>query len=300
MKPVKFKQVNVKLLGKPPVADMYAYIDTEQYISCWKMSLWERIVVLWTGIVWLRLKTQTPIPMAVEAETPFMKDVSIKPPDHYNCGHKLYSILLMLIFCTQFTMYSQTMSQREWKENVGIISEMLISEGMLGQDSNGVWYSNIKTPLELEALYEKYKLVYNDVHDYNSRDIILGSVYSTVSGIGLGMLESHAFGYTYPDLDSDGWLQNYLTMNTSGDQFFKFHHPNKIGRELNDVFDRLAYKDLEKFYGSWLIAYAHHFVVKNTMATVYRGWAKYGKPFYYFSVEFDLSWFVERAFGVGE
>jgi len=211
---------------------------------------------------------------------------------------KIFLILVVLV--PWLNMYSQTMTLREWKESIGIISEMLIKEGMLDKDTAGIWYSNIKTPLELEALYEQYKYEYNERHMYETKDILLGSSYSLVSGFGLGILESHAFGYTYPTLKQDEWLQDWLTMNTSGDQFFKFHHPNKVGRELNDVFDRLAYQDLEKYYGKWYWAYIHHFVVKNTMATVYRGWAKYGKPFYYFAVEFDLSWIAYRVFGVGE
>ncbi len=209
-------------------------------------------------------------------------------------------VWLFIMLSIQPLLYSQTMSLREWKESVGIISEMLIKEGMLDKDSNGVWYSNIKTPEQLEALYKMYASQYVEIYSRETKDIVLGSAYSLASGFGLGMLESHAFGYRYPTLNSDGWLQNYLTMNTSGDQLIKVWHPNKIGRELNDVFDRLAYQDLEKYYGKWYWAYIHHFVVKNTMATIYRGWAKYGKPFYYFAVEFDLSWFVGKAFGVGE
>lgn len=208
--------------------------------------------------------------------------------------------LILVVLTSWLNMYSQTMTLREWKESIGIISEMLIKEGMMDKDSNGIWYSHIKTPLELQALYEQYTNKYNEQHEYETKDILYGSGYSLVSGFGLGILESSEFGYTYPTLKQNGWLQNWLTMDTAGDQFFKFHQPNKIGKELNDVFDRLAYQDLEKYYGKWYWAYIHHFVVKNTMATIYHGWAKYGKPFYYLAVEFDLSWILYRAFGVGE
>lgn len=197
-------------------------------------------------------------------------------------------------------MDAQTMSLREWKESIGIISEMLIKEGMLEKDSCGVWYSNIKTPAELEALYQKYNEQYNRVFEHETPDILYGTAWSVTSGLGLGLLESHSFGYKYPDLSEGNWYKEWATMNTSGDQLFKLQHPNKVGRELNDVFDRLAYQRLEKFYGKWYWAYIHHFVAKNTMATIYRGWAKYGKPFYYFSVEFDLSWMLYRVFGIGE
>lgn len=208
-------------------------------------------------------------------------------------------LIVFVLFVINISI-AQEMTYGEWKEHIGIISEVLIKEQMLERDSAGVWYSPVKTEEELMATYNMYVETYRELKSYETEDVILGSSYSLMSGLGLGLLESHSFGYRYPDLSDGNWFKDWATMNTAGDQLFKLHHPNKVGREINDVFDRLAYQELETFYGKWYWAYIHHFVVKNTMATIYRGWAKYGKPFYYFSIEFDIDWFIHRVFGVGE
>lgn len=73
MKPVEFKHQNVIFAkDQPEYQPLPALrLDTPegQVISCWKMSIWERMKVLFTGRVWLSLmsfnKPLTPSYLAV-------------------------------------------------------------------------------------------------------------------------------------------------------------------------------------------------------------------------------------------
>ena len=57
MKPIKFKQGNVTLTGKGGIKDLPAFRDGEYIISCWKMSLKEKLSALLFGTVWLVVKS---------------------------------------------------------------------------------------------------------------------------------------------------------------------------------------------------------------------------------------------------
>ena len=74
MKPIKFKDSNelftkrafrpLTLIGKEEIKDLPAFTDGEFCISCWEMSLRERISVLLFGRIWLSVfsgKTQPPV-----------------------------------------------------------------------------------------------------------------------------------------------------------------------------------------------------------------------------------------------
>lgn len=55
MKPVSFPQQNVVFAkDQPEYLPLPAYVDGVQAISRWKLSLWERVMVLLTGKIWLR------------------------------------------------------------------------------------------------------------------------------------------------------------------------------------------------------------------------------------------------------
>lgn len=186
-----------------------------------------------------------------------------------------------------------TMSKSDLKEVIGTVSYLMIKEGLISADSNGVLYSKLKSKIEIEQFCEKVRITFVEASQYHTRDLLIGMGESSLSGIGLGMLESHAFGYRYPHL-GPGALRDYLLMNQAGDAVFtKFWHSAKVGRSLNDIFDRAGYNRLRKFYGDkWFWAYLTHFVVKNTTATFYRDWAKYGDLTY--SYQIDL-WFPEES-----
>lgn len=300
MKPIKFRETNSILEASAPIKPLPVFRGDGYIISCWKLDWIDRMRALFGGKVWLSVKSNiTTHPVHLRTDTPFInrKETVYDKIKHWWLKPMFVWLFIML---SAQPLFSQEITYNEFKKLLGIIGEMSIVEGLVQQDSNGVWYSSMKTEAELQALYQMYADKYIEVYSGQSKDIYYGSGWSAMSGIGLGMLESHAFGYQYPSLNQDGWLQNWLTMDTSGDQLIKVWHPNKLGREINDVFDRLAYERLETYYGKWYWAYLHHFVVKNTTSTMYRGWAKYGKPFYYFYIEFDLDWFLYRVFGVGQ
>ena len=61
MEPVKFKECNVVFAkDQPEYLPLPAHISPGrdgEATSCWKMSLWERLIVLFTGKVYLQLLT---------------------------------------------------------------------------------------------------------------------------------------------------------------------------------------------------------------------------------------------------
>jgi hypothetical protein len=80
MKPTNFPEANGTLSGGPgadyghdgDVADLPVHRSQGQVISCWTLSWRERLRVLWSGRVWLRvLARSSHPPVLVEAELPF-------------------------------------------------------------------------------------------------------------------------------------------------------------------------------------------------------------------------------------
>lgn len=59
MIPVKFPEAEATY-GKrnDPFVPIHVFVDDEEVISCWELTLWERLVLLWTGRLWLRQWTQ--------------------------------------------------------------------------------------------------------------------------------------------------------------------------------------------------------------------------------------------------
>ena len=78
MEPVKFKEQNIVFAeNQDPYLPLPAFkCDTPQgeVISCWKMSIWERVKVLFTGRVWLWQLTfnRKLQPQIATVEYPFM------------------------------------------------------------------------------------------------------------------------------------------------------------------------------------------------------------------------------------
>ena len=64
MKPIKFKESNITLTGQGEINPLPAFRDGRHIISCWKMSLKEKLSALLFGRVWLIVKsskTQPPV-----------------------------------------------------------------------------------------------------------------------------------------------------------------------------------------------------------------------------------------------
>ena len=77
MKPIKFKETN-KILQKPDnmidedCQSLYVYTDEKQCISCWKLSLWERLKLIFTGKLWVRVHSgSTQPPIVLDLNNPF-------------------------------------------------------------------------------------------------------------------------------------------------------------------------------------------------------------------------------------
>jgi hypothetical protein len=74
MKPMKFKQSNRVLLKPESMSEkdcgtLYVYTDGKQCISCWGLSLKERLGILLHGKVWVMLlsgSTQPPLSVSCE------------------------------------------------------------------------------------------------------------------------------------------------------------------------------------------------------------------------------------------
>ena len=73
MKPIRFKEVN-KWLDKPEsmtteeCKSMFIYTDNRECISCWRLTFWERMKILFLGKLWVRIvsgKTQPPIALTI-------------------------------------------------------------------------------------------------------------------------------------------------------------------------------------------------------------------------------------------
>ncbi len=58
--------------------DLPVFRDDKEVISCWKMSFRERLRVLVTGVVWLRVLGRSHPPLALEVKCPFRREADDK------------------------------------------------------------------------------------------------------------------------------------------------------------------------------------------------------------------------------
>lgn len=76
MKPIEFKQQNITFAkDQPEYLPLPAYRDEEgQVISCWGLSFYERIIILFTGKFWFRQLTfNDPLqPQLPQVKSPFL------------------------------------------------------------------------------------------------------------------------------------------------------------------------------------------------------------------------------------
>ena len=79
MKPEAFKEANTVLLKPPDMSDdecrsLSTHVGDGQIISKWKLTLWERIKILFTGRLWLSvLAKETHPPVALSVDFPFIE-----------------------------------------------------------------------------------------------------------------------------------------------------------------------------------------------------------------------------------
>lgn len=74
MKPIDFPESNVVFAkDQPEYMDLPAYRDGNGIVSAWKLSLRERLRLLFGGPLWLHVLTfgQPPQPMAPSTDRPF-------------------------------------------------------------------------------------------------------------------------------------------------------------------------------------------------------------------------------------
>lgn len=80
MNPTKFKQANTELQAPKGMANcellpVFRYSDKETkstvYLSCWKLTLKERLLIMLTGKAWLWVWQWTHPPVAIVVENPF-------------------------------------------------------------------------------------------------------------------------------------------------------------------------------------------------------------------------------------
>lgn len=79
MKPIKFKEQNIIYTKPESMTDeecgsLPTYQGDGKIISCWKMSIKERIKVLFSGVIWFGVLTQRQPPIWLDVDTPFEKE----------------------------------------------------------------------------------------------------------------------------------------------------------------------------------------------------------------------------------
>ena len=78
MKPIKFKQQNITYTAPAEMTDeecgaLPACRHENGIISCWKMTLRERLKILFTGLLWFDVVGVSQPPIWLGVDTPFIK-----------------------------------------------------------------------------------------------------------------------------------------------------------------------------------------------------------------------------------
>ena len=74
MKPIDFPQSNVRWAeNQAEYQTLPAFSNDEETISCWRLTIWERLKLLWTGCIWVRqINLTAPLqPQLPQIESPF-------------------------------------------------------------------------------------------------------------------------------------------------------------------------------------------------------------------------------------
>lgn len=80
MKPIKFKESNKTFtrpesMTKEECGPLPVYQDNHHIISCWKLTLKERVKILVKGKVWLWVWGTKQQPISLDCENPFKEEV---------------------------------------------------------------------------------------------------------------------------------------------------------------------------------------------------------------------------------
>lgn len=55
MTPIEFpQQTDILAKDQPEYLNLPCYLDDIEFISCWSLTVWERLLLLFTGRVWIR------------------------------------------------------------------------------------------------------------------------------------------------------------------------------------------------------------------------------------------------------
>ncbi len=87
MEPINFPEKNVVYAAnQPEFRPLPAYRDSEVTVSCWKLSLWERLKIMLTGKLWLLQKNYgKPLqPQLPTVDWLFEPHLSGDPADDYD------------------------------------------------------------------------------------------------------------------------------------------------------------------------------------------------------------------------
>ena len=149
----------------------------------------------------------------------------------------------------------------------------------------------IRSDIDKQEIIKRLNYELVEKVSYKEEDLCYGMAQSLVSGFALGVYESNAFGYKYPDLPNND-IKKYLTWNKVGDGVFsKILTPQKVFREVDHYTDGKAWINYNKYYANnFLYSYITHFFFKNLSATMVRDYAKHGKLFKSFSVDLILKY----------
>jgi len=84
MKPIEFpEQTTVIAKDHPTYLPLPAHVAADgEVVTCWRLSTWERLKVLWTGRLWLQILTfNNPIqPLNLTADYPFLATTESTEP----------------------------------------------------------------------------------------------------------------------------------------------------------------------------------------------------------------------------
>jgi len=173
----------------------------------------------------------------------------------------LYLMPLLFVGCSQwYLVKSVTIDDRD----------MMIVKATIDQN---------KTDLENIRAIQK-----NTRYDWS--DFWFGTGYALAEGTGLGFYESKVFYGKNSFPGNEGWFWDWYRMDTSGDQYLKLGHPDKIFRTIWISSGKASWNRYLKFYGgNWVFAYATQFTVSNSLAGMIRKFGKRGE--FYFNFEID-------------
>jgi len=78
MKPINFKESNKTFLRPESMTDdqcrpLRVYQDDKYIISKWKLTFFERIQILFSGIIWLCVHANYTPPISVDLKNPFIE-----------------------------------------------------------------------------------------------------------------------------------------------------------------------------------------------------------------------------------